>query len=276
MLVPDCVSKMFLSYRVINGVPEKIDWPAKHEDRLLREFETVDGVVLTPLDLRNLEEAGLALNEEGLYRIFSTDGGTSYQFIKFDQNVFRLAEAISNCLIHGTADKVPEWSGASFLNLTKTVKFRNIEVTCGTAARLFSYLAFRGGFSGRVVSLENTSARIGTSHIMAEIWIKHLEKRVLFDVDIGCFFKNHGEFLNFQDLRSIRKNGGDFELEFIGGKSHRMRSFICDYIYSSRIWVKEFMEEIVDCEKITVSEWVNDNGRDYLVETAVFEKGHGS
>ena len=55
-----------------------------------------------------------------------------------------------------------------------------------------------------------------------------------------------------------------------------MHSFICDYIYSSRIWVKEFMEEIVDCEKITVSEWVNDNGRDYLVETAVFEKGHGS
>lgn len=265
---------MFLFYRVINGVPERIDWPAKNEDRLLREFDRLDGVVLTPLDLRNFREAGLTLNDEGLYRVFSTDGETSYQFIRFEQNVFRLAEAISNCLIHGTADKVLEWSGARFLNLTKTIKFRNIEVTCGTAARLFSYLAFRAGFSGRVVSLENTSARIGTSHIMAEVWIKQLEKMVLFDVDIGCFFKRNESFLNLQEIRSIKKNGGDFKLEFMGRKNHRMHSFIYDYIYSSRAGAKEFLDEIVDCEKITVSEWVNDNGCDYLVENAVFEKGH--
>jgi hypothetical protein len=262
---------MFTLYKIRNGERTKVSLPQAGLDEIFQDISSLAGFIVSDGEIEQLRRRGVDIGDKGLYRAFSLDERSNRQFVVCQGDVVVLAEAVAHCLVHGIADKVMNWSGEHFGVLLETLCTRNIKVTCGTAARLLSYLYVTQGYETRVLSLENQHASLGTSHIVTEVFFEQLGKFVLLDVDLGCVFLGDGVLLNFKDLRKFREQNRTVEVRYLAArKKHDMDALLYDFLYTDRELTRHFIDEVIDSHKITVSEWIELESQRYITETKIF------
>ncbi len=269
-------AEMLIFYKLKDRRVERIDIASIDRgafvDLLARTPDFLVGTESVP----GFRDLGIDVSEEALYRVFSSDGHVRRQFLRHGRDTLSLAGCLSKTLVHGSRDNVrvdgslPPGSFAAkdFKLLANTLAAREIEVRCGTAARLMSYIGLLKGLPSRVLHFKSPAASIGTAHVMTEIYIPDVKRSVLFDVDFGCVFLFGGKALSYYDSYRLLKNSKELQIHFFNDKKkYAMDGFYNDYIYNTLVGARQFLTEALLSDSVSTALWHDLDGEAVLQPT---------
>jgi hypothetical protein len=185
------------------------------------------------------------ISNEGIYRIISPKGFTR-QFIKYKKSLNTLLHSIALLFVHASGKD-------NFLEteeLIERCRFRVLETTCGTTARVAKHILEIVGISCRVVSVFTMDDwnTYDNGHTLLEFWDQKFKKWALIDFDLKCrFLGSHKQQpIGLMELTQ----GVDFEMEFFAPRqllgqrnSNSDSTFLMQRIFLSNDqafhWIKE-------------------------------------
>lgn len=184
-----------------------------------------------------------------MYRFWSA-AGLCEQRIVLDEFIYDIEELMSSiCWIvcHGNSDDNKEHD----LKVKKSLGDK-LFLTCGASSLWIKRLLEEKHVKARVVTslTEDEWNTYDNGHTLLEVFDSHLQRWIVVDVDMHCYFKKDGKILNFVEFwKAVRENR--FEIISLS---------LSDKLDGSNFKTKQehsyvFAMERFCCSEITLREW---------------------
>jgi hypothetical protein len=251
-----------LAYLLVGDTCERInvDRSSHFLESLVRQEDDELPFVVNPGFVLDDGYTRLTLEKEGLYRFCSLEpGGGARQFLVSDGDALKFGESLSWCFHHSRNDIVvrSQYRREDFEASIKLLKRRALRMTCGSAARLATFLAIMNGLPASVISFRNPKATVGYAHKMLELKCKVRNKLILIDLDLRCYFQVDEQLADAQQILASVRNGrkeirirlfpnqnmteaSDYTAEISQGRM----DFIGDYTFRTWAGRTQFLNEI--------------------------------
>ena len=193
------------------------------------------------------ELSSLLHNIEGVHKIYYKNE-LKFQYIVFSGDLYSLIYSLSSLFNHGSEDGL--YIKQNLKEMTMIIRKRNLNFTCGSVTRYCMDVFNALGIETTYFRFQNNSAKLGSSHVMLEIYVDG--KPILCDLDTGSLFKYGNDFMSFNSLVTM---GFNDEIDIIKLNSSKRHTFFGsdrhDKIFYSENGKRQFYKEVFSSKYIT-------------------------